>query len=88
MKESEIRQKDLMQRYIELSGEDVKHFFSVGGRREIPCVACGSMDMSEKFSKNGFAYVLCRECGTLFQSPRKRAMQHIYHAIKTINNLK
>jgi len=70
MKESEIRQKDLMQRYIELSGEDVKHFFSVGGRREIPCVACGSMDMSEKFSKNGFAYVLCRECGTLFQSPR------------------
>ena len=70
MKESEIRQKNLMQRYIELSGEDVKHCFSVGGRREIPCVACGSMNISEEFSKNGFAYVLCRECGTLFQSPR------------------
>jgi SAM-dependent methyltransferase len=71
MKEIEIRPKELMQRYIELSAKDAEVCFSgVEKRRDLPCVACGSADIAEEFSKNGFAYALCRKCGTLYQTPR------------------
>jgi SAM-dependent methyltransferase len=70
MKESDIRPQELMQKYVELSAKDAEYFFSGGERRDLPCIACGSTNVVEEFTKNSFAYVLCRECGTLYQAPR------------------
>ncbi len=70
MKEYEIRPEALLNRYIELSGQDAEHCFGSGLRIEVPCVACGSSQSTHQFDKNGFAYAQCTECGTLFQTPR------------------
>ena len=70
MKEKEIRPQKLMQRYIELSAKDAKRCFSGVTRRDIPCVACGSDNVKKQFSINGFAYSLCNNCKSLYQTPR------------------
>ena len=70
MKEHEIRPEKLLNRYLELSAEDVKNYFGNETRQEVSCVACGGSQTKNQFSKNDFAYVQCVECGTLFQSPR------------------
>ena len=43
MKEEEIRPQDLFQKYVELSAQDARIFFSNSERIEVNCVACGSM---------------------------------------------
>lgn len=70
MKEYEIRPAALMNRYIELSAKDAGACFGEALRVETACVACGDDDGSFQFEKNGFGYVRCAACGTLYQSPR------------------
>lgn len=70
MKEHEIRPAALMNRYIELSAKDAGECFGEVSRAKVACVACGENDGSFQFEKNGFAYVRCAACCTLFQSPR------------------
>ena len=70
MKESDVRPQELMERYVELSAQDALHYFSGDKKRNLPCIACGSENTVEEFTKNGFAYALCCECGTLYQTPR------------------
>jgi len=70
MKEQDIRPQELMQRYVELIEKDVKRCFGGSSRRNLPCVACGSENVEKQFSKQGFGYALCGECGTLYQTPR------------------
>jgi len=70
MKETDIRPLGLMKRYIELSAKDADLCFNEGGRRDLPCVSCGSINITKEFSKSGFDYALCNECGTLYQTPR------------------
>lgn len=70
MKEHDIRPQALIDRYLELSAEDAEQCFGTGARDTVPCVACGSDHCDPAFVKSGFAYALCRACGTLFQSPR------------------
>lgn len=70
MKESEIRPKALLQRYLELSKRDAAECFSNEQRVQVPCVACRSLKIEPAFDKHGFAYGLCSDCGTLFQTPR------------------
>lgn len=70
MKESDIRPEHLFRRYLELSAQDAEACFSGTPRTALDCVACGAGGASEQFTKNGFAYVRCGECGTLYQSPR------------------
>jgi SAM-dependent methyltransferase len=70
MKEKEIRPKELLKRYLELIALDAKRCFGNEMRTEIPCVACGSGDVSHAFLKNGFDYSSCRQCETLYQTPR------------------
>lgn len=70
MKEHEIRPEALLNRYLELSAEDVGNCFGSETRLEVACVACGGTQARHQFDKNGFAYVQCIDCGTLFQSPR------------------
>lgn len=70
MKESDIRPHQLMQKYVDLSAQDAKDYFVDSMRRDIPCVSCGSNDISIEFDKNSFSYALCKKCGTLYQTPR------------------
>ena len=70
MKESEIRPEALLRRYLELSEEDASRCFGSEPRAQIPCVACGSLQIEAAFDKHDFAYGLCRDCGTLYQTPR------------------
>lgn len=70
MKESEIRPEALLRRYLELSEEDAASCFGNEPRTSISCVGCGSSRVEHDFVKHEFAYGLCRDCGTLFQTPR------------------
>ena len=70
MKEDEIRPKDLLKRYVELSAQDALKCFSDCNRRELPCVACGKKNLTFQFNKHGFDYSLCNYCRSLYQTPR------------------
>jgi 2-polyprenyl-3-methyl-5-hydroxy-6-metoxy-1,4-benzoquinol methylase len=59
-----------MQKYVELSAQDALHYFNDDKRRNLPCVACASENILDEFTKNGFSYALCCECGSLYQTPR------------------
>ncbi len=73
MKESDIRPAELMAEYLKLSLEDAKRYFSAEGRLTAPCVGCGGEENTPAFTKSGFDYVRCDDCGTLFLSPRPSA---------------
>ncbi|VAW71384.1 Ribosomal protein S27e [hydrothermal vent metagenome] len=70
MKESDIRPRELMQTYVELSAKDAEHCFSDSVRHHLPCVACGTKETTVQFTKVGFTYAQCNGCGTLYQTPR------------------
>lgn len=70
MKEYEIRPEALFNRYLELSAEDAENCFNGETRQDIICVGCGGTKTKHQFNKNGFAFVQCVDCSTLFQSPR------------------
>lgn len=70
MKESDIRPDGLLDKYLALSKEDAKLFFSEGLRRDIDCIACGSCNVLHAFSKHNFGFSVCSDCGTLYQTPR------------------
>ena len=69
MKEADIRPKELLEKYHELCLKDaqaINHLEFV----EIHCPGCSSESSRLKFKKNGFAYVQCTDCGSLYCSPR------------------
>ena len=70
MKETDIRPLELMKRYVELSVKDADLCFNGRQRRDLPCVSCGSENIIKEFTKNGFGYASCNDCGTLYQTPR------------------
>lgn len=76
MKESEIRPQELFNRYLTLVHQDVERIFSDKSRFvSLDCPACGSGRQVPGLKKDGFTYVLCDECGTLYASPRPTADQ-------------
>jgi SAM-dependent methyltransferase len=71
MKESEIRPQELFDRYLALARRDVEVMLARrDGFAPVPCPACGLDVPAPAFVKEGFTYVLCRECGSLYASPR------------------
>lgn len=71
MKEYEIRPRELFECYLSLCQKDAQRF-DAKTFEWVHCPGCGS-DMSKKqFTKNGFQYVFCLVCGTLYCSPRPR----------------
>ena len=73
MKESDIRPSDLFDEYLRLSALDAEVFFSNTARSSIPCIGCGGGNVDNCFIKHGFQYVQCKECETLYLSPRPPA---------------
>lgn len=70
MNEHDIRPEALLNRYLELCAEDAKRYFSGDTRNPVVCVACGGKSAAHEFDKQGFGYVRCLKCGSLYQSPR------------------
>ncbi|MBI4061603.1 MAG: methyltransferase domain-containing protein [Elusimicrobia bacterium] len=71
MKEAEIRPRELFDRYLLLSSQDAQALLSArAGFIDVPCPACASPDAIPAFKKQGFNYVLCRACASLYVSPR------------------
>ena len=70
MKEDDIRPADLYRRYLELNEADAVAYFSASERKDLPCPACDSALIEPAFEKSSFGLALCRNCDTLFQSPR------------------
>ena len=70
MKEQEIRPDDLIEEYRRLTDVDALQYFDERNRQPQACVACGRAESQLEFTKAGFEYVTCRDCGTLFLNPR------------------
>ena len=71
MKEEEIRNRAVLNRYLELIREDVRSIFSDRSSFvDINCPACESKDHEVQFEKLKFTYTQCLNCGTLFVNPR------------------
>lgn len=73
MREADIRPPDLFSRYLGVLRRDIARFFADRSAFvEVACVGCGAGDAEAAFEKLGFRYVVCRECGSLYLSPRPR----------------
>lgn len=70
MKEEDIRKRAVFDKYLKLVRKDSRKLFDAGRFVTVDCPACKSADYSRQFIKNGFQYVLCADCGTLFVNPR------------------
>lgn len=71
MKESNIRPRELFDKYLQLAREDINEFFlDKGDFVDIPCPACQSEEKKNAFDKFGFSYVTCLKCNSLYLSPR------------------
>ena len=70
MKESDIRNQEVLDKYLAMVEEDVKKLFNRDKFEKVPCPLCGSEDYTAEFEKAGFSYVTCNHCGTLYANPR------------------
>ena len=70
MKESDIRSTEAMDKLISLCARDAETFFVGLPRQDMPCPACGCSEVIPAFEKNTFGFVVCDDCGSLYQSPR------------------
>jgi len=71
MKESEIRPRELFNQYLELATADVREYFGAAARfQHVACPACAMDHPQPGLEKLGFVYVVCGECGSLYNSPR------------------
>jgi SAM-dependent methyltransferase len=70
LKEKNIRPTNLFEEYLRLSSEDAEKCFGDVERVKISCPACESNESKKEFVKNGFEYVSCMCCRTLYLNPR------------------
>ena len=70
MKESEIRNQEVLDKYLAMVEADVRKLFKKEEFETILCPACGSSEYTKEFEKSGFNYVTCNKCGTLYANPR------------------
>lgn len=70
-REIEIRPSELFDKYIQISKEEIERFFiDKSTFVNINCPACNSDKKNNAFEKFGMEYVECRNCNTLYLSPR------------------
>lgn len=71
MKEEDIRPKELMMENQRLRQEDAQDLIkNKVDFVNISCPACESDDYEEQFQKEGFDFVKCKNCQTMFITPR------------------
>lgn len=71
MKEEEIRPSQLMSEELRLRKEDIQTLLTRHGEFvEVPCPACSGRGTVFKFEKDGFRFVQCNTCESLYINPR------------------
>jgi 2-polyprenyl-3-methyl-5-hydroxy-6-metoxy-1,4-benzoquinol methylase/ribosomal protein S27E len=86
MKEQEIRDRNKLNEYLRLVEQDVRTIFADQSLFvQVNCPACSGADHVSQFDKNGFIYVQCSSCGTLFVNPRPSvtALERFYTEAKS-----
>lgn len=78
MKEEDIRNRDLFNKYLELSAKDAEHYFSnKENYSQINCPACDEKESPGIFEKHGFNYCKCNNCDTIYCNPRPPLAQFL-----------
>lgn len=71
MKEEEIRRREALDKYQQLVAEDCRRLCGDKDQFiQVNCPACNSQTYNPEFVKNGFEYVTCGSCQTLFARTR------------------
>ncbi len=73
LRAADIRPPGLFREYLRRSSEDARRFFDPSELVRVVCPGCATDRPEPAFEKDGFAYVLCADCGTLYASPRPTA---------------
>jgi SAM-dependent methyltransferase/ribosomal protein S27E len=77
MKESEIRNREVFKKYLELSAKDAEVYFADRSLfSNINCPACQSSEVTFFLKKNDFTYSECLKCSTFFVNPRPSLEQY------------
>ena len=70
LRESEVRPRDVFDRYIELVTADLAAYFADKAQLvSRDCLACRGDELSDAFQKFGLQYVQCMDCLTVYLSP-------------------
>lgn len=71
LREEAIRPPSLMSEFKRLSIEEAYAYFIRPGRlTPVDCPACGGVERKPVFDKEGFIYNKCRDCNSVYVSPR------------------
>ncbi len=70
IKEEEIRPDEVFNEFIRLSAGDALNFFDKSEFEVCVCPACGADKIAESFEKHSFKYNSCKNCNTIYVSPR------------------
>lgn len=70
IKEEQIRPESIFNHYLELARIDTINFFDQSEKKEINCPGCNSEKITRSFTKYNFNYQECKNCQTLYVSPR------------------
>jgi len=68
--ESEVRPAGLLEEYAALSRSEVERLILGGELEDVTCPACGSHKRETAFDRFGLTYRQCRDCLSLYASPR------------------
>ncbi len=67
----DLKPSSLFNEYIKLTAEGIKTFFIKGPKlKKCFCPGCENKDVASSFEKFGLQYNECKNCGTLYISPR------------------
>ena len=69
MREQEIRPATLLAEYLRLSAEDATQLLNPNNYVRRSCPACEADGADPQFHKNGFSFVRCQSCRTLYANP-------------------
>ena len=89
MKEENIRPEELMLENKRLHDEDMYQLLKHSSEFiEVPCPACESFNYKLSFTKEGFDFVICSQCETLYISPRPtlKLLTQFYANSKSISH--
>lgn len=68
--EEAMRPQDAHDVWLQILEKDLPKFFPARTRTRSSCPGCGSLDTESPFKKYGFAYAWCKNCFSLYASPR------------------
>jgi len=86
LNEGDIRSEDSYNVWLQLLGKELHNFFPVKHRKETMCPGCSAGEIDSEFVKLGFIYRRCKNCFSLYASPRpsERDIDEFYRASKAM----